>query len=101
VEDQSQKSEMRDAILGERKRALERWRDEGRQPVFGPTDEPEAVEPEPEADPRPEPEPAVQAEQPVAAPPDPAPQPEPVAAPAAAPARKGWLRRLLRRPTPG
>ena len=74
VEDQSQKNEMRDAVLGDRKRAVERWRDEGREPVFGPVDQPE---PEPVAEPEPEPE------------------PEPVVTPPAAPVRVGWLRRLL------
>jgi hypothetical protein len=96
VEDQSQKSEMRDAILGDRKRALERWREEGRQPVFGAVDEPAAeAEPEPETPPEPEQEPEPQPE--LAVPPGPEPEPEPVVTPTAAPVRGGWFSRLFRR----
>ena len=80
MDDQSQKNEMREAIRGDRKRALERWRDEGRQPVFGPFDEPEP-------DPEPQPELALPPEE----------EPEPVVTPAAAPVRTGWLSRLFRR----
>jgi hypothetical protein len=112
VEDQSQKDDMRAALRGDRARALERWRSEGREPVFvaaEPLPEPEP-EPEPAATvPPPEPEPVAVVE---AAPPpaereperelavEPEPGPEPVLteAPSSAPTtRVGWLRRLLRR----
>jgi hypothetical protein len=81
VEDQSQKDDMRAALRGDRARALERWRNEGREPVFV------ASEREPE---EPAPEPA-------AAEPEPPAPPEPALTPPSAPSRAGWLRRLLGR----
>jgi hypothetical protein len=102
VDDQSQKDDMRNAVLGDRKRALERWREEGRAPVFGPLAE-RAPEPEPAVVPQPEPEPAVvrEPEPAVVSPPEPELEPE-VGPPEPDPtpvdvARAGWLRRLFRR----
>ena len=93
MDEQSQKDEMRAAVRGDRQRALERWREQGRAPVFVSDEQSPPVEPEPEV----EPEPQAQAELEPAVAERPQPEPEAAAAPEPEPLPEpGFGVRLLR-----